>query len=281
MIEARNLFRIEAKLKRGNKTIPVKSIEKNYVLSWILIGIAGSKLSDLLSFKGGTALKKFYFPDYRFSEDMDFTVLKEITIENIEEMLEDVYVRVLNLSNIRLAFKKKEKHSNSYTFFINFSGPLGADLTRGEIKLDFTVNEKLINQPVVKTLLREYEEYQDIPDNISLKVYSLEEIFMEKILSILDARRNEPRDIYDLWYLISNESLEYIDLGKQIKEKGIHKDIASFDIIKVLDRKEKNYKNLWQVRLDKYMIDLPYFENVYRELKRSLKPLNRTLTDDR
>lgn len=100
MIEARNLFRIESKLRKGSKTIPVKSIEKDYVLSWILIGIAKSKMYDILSFKGGTALKKFYFPDYRFSEDLDFTLLKNIAMEDFEKMLQDVYALVLDLSNI-------------------------------------------------------------------------------------------------------------------------------------------------------------------------------------
>lgn len=40
-------------------------IEKDYVLTWLLAGIADSSLADHLAFKGGTALKKIYFPDYR------------------------------------------------------------------------------------------------------------------------------------------------------------------------------------------------------------------------
>ncbi|GAI08967.1 unnamed protein product [marine sediment metagenome] len=73
MIESRNLFKLQNRLTKNGKTIPIKTLEKDYVLSWILIGIAKSKICDMLSFKGGTALKKFYFPDYRFSEDLDFT----------------------------------------------------------------------------------------------------------------------------------------------------------------------------------------------------------------
>ena len=47
-------------------------IEKDYVLSWILWGIAShAELTKKLIFKGGTALKKVYFEDYRFSEDLD------------------------------------------------------------------------------------------------------------------------------------------------------------------------------------------------------------------
>ena len=90
MIESRNLFKLQSKLTKNNRTIPVKAIEKDYVLSWILIGIAKSKISDMVTFKGGTALKKFYFPNYRFSEDLDFTLLKYISIEDFEKMLQEV-----------------------------------------------------------------------------------------------------------------------------------------------------------------------------------------------
>jgi len=48
-------------------------MEKDYVLSWILQGVAHhEQLRTVLVFKGGTVLKKFYFEDYRFSEDLEF-----------------------------------------------------------------------------------------------------------------------------------------------------------------------------------------------------------------
>ena len=50
-------------------------IEKDYVIGWILKGISqNAYLSEHLVFKGGTVLKKIWFEDYRFSEDMDFTL---------------------------------------------------------------------------------------------------------------------------------------------------------------------------------------------------------------
>ena len=277
MIEPRDLFRIESKLKKGNKSIPVKSIEKDYVLSWILIGIAKSKLYDILCFKGGTALKKFFFPDYRFSEDLDFTLLEEVSATEINRMLQKVYLLVADMSNIRLNLKSIEEHTNSLTFFINFSGPLGADITRGEVKTDITVDEKLIYQPTDRILLREYEEYQDLPEDIRLKVYAIEEIFMEKCLSVLDKSRNEPRDVYDLWYLLSNECCDYETLGEGIREKGSYKNIIYFNILDTLENKESNYESLWHTRLDKHIVDLPPFEKVYRMLKRSLRTLNERL----
>ena len=52
-------------------------VEKDYVLGWVLwdIGI-DPRLHDTWVFKGGTCLKKCYIETYRFSEDLDFTVLQ-------------------------------------------------------------------------------------------------------------------------------------------------------------------------------------------------------------
>lgn len=273
MIESRNLFKLQSRLTKDKKSIPVKTLEKDYILSWLLIGIAKSDLYKIVAFKGGTALKKFYFSEYRFSEDLDFTLLKPINIEDLKEMLKSVCLLVIDEANIKLAIQSYEIRKNTYTFYINFSGPLGAELTRGEIKLDFTIKELIITKLINGSILKSYDEYNDLPNNIKLNVYSLEEIFMEKYLSILSKFRTEPRDIYDLWYLVTNKRLEYDFLLVDIKKKGSAKDIDSFDIIKNLSKKENNYKNLWETRLSKHMIDLPNFDSVYRELKRVLRSI--------
>ena len=55
-----------------------RQIEKDYIISWILFGISqNKKLLENLIFKGGTALKKVYFKNYRYSEDLDFTLLND------------------------------------------------------------------------------------------------------------------------------------------------------------------------------------------------------------
>ena len=51
-------------------------VEKDYVIGWLLWGIGVHPLlSRYWAFKGGTCLKKCYFETYRFSEDLDFSVL--------------------------------------------------------------------------------------------------------------------------------------------------------------------------------------------------------------
>jgi len=51
-------------------------VEKDYVLGWMLAGISSQpRTLKTWLFKGGTCLKKCYFETYRFSEDLDFTLL--------------------------------------------------------------------------------------------------------------------------------------------------------------------------------------------------------------
>jgi uncharacterized protein len=68
----------------GKEGVRDTQIEKNYVISWLTYGIANNPfLKENLVFKGGTVLKKVYFPDYRFSEDLDFTFTgKDFDIED-------------------------------------------------------------------------------------------------------------------------------------------------------------------------------------------------------
>ena len=54
-----------------------QQIEKDYILSWILQGVAQNKdLNKNLVFKGGTVLKKVYFEDYRFFRRFRFYSIK-------------------------------------------------------------------------------------------------------------------------------------------------------------------------------------------------------------
>lgn len=64
-----------------------QQIEKDYILSWILKGIAQhEQLSKTIVFKGGTVLKKIYFEDYRFSEDLDFTLINNVCLPDRQEI---------------------------------------------------------------------------------------------------------------------------------------------------------------------------------------------------
>jgi uncharacterized protein len=60
----------------GGRRIPESVLERDYCLAWFLSVLAQTDVHRRLAFKGGTALKRCYFGDYRFSEDLDFTLLE-------------------------------------------------------------------------------------------------------------------------------------------------------------------------------------------------------------
>jgi len=78
-------------------------VEKDYVLGWLLWGIATDPtLGQSWIFKGGTCLKKCYIETYRFSEDLDFTVLPggPHTPDDVRPLIERVLARVYGASGV-------------------------------------------------------------------------------------------------------------------------------------------------------------------------------------
>ena len=92
-----------------------KQIEKDYVITWILQGVATNELlSNNLAFKGGTVLKKAYFDDYRYSEDIDFTLLDEqITNEEIIAQFKTAFDAITEASDIEFQLTKEKLHKAS------------------------------------------------------------------------------------------------------------------------------------------------------------------------
>lgn len=121
-------------------------IEKDYVITWLLLGIPDSSLEGLLAFKGGTALKKVYFEDYRFSEDIDFTVLGDADAAVLLGSLAEVTERLA--SDVGLIFRvdeaRAESRPGSLTAYVDFVGPLQGALGSRDIKFDFTFDEMIV-----------------------------------------------------------------------------------------------------------------------------------------
>src|SRR5271156_6518524 len=95
MIPQRNISLLANRLAKESGGGPHESmLERDYCLAWFLSALAESDLHPILGFKGGTALKRCYFGDYRFSEDLDFTLTEPIPFEELVKRLEPVYAAV-------------------------------------------------------------------------------------------------------------------------------------------------------------------------------------------
>ena len=274
MIPQRNLSLLANRLaKTGGRRIPEAVLERDYCLAWFLVGLSQAPLHDRLIFKGGTALKRCYFPDYRFSEDLDFTLAEEMSCETVLASLEEVYVKVQSTSGIVFRYSRadRKQHGNSHTFYLTYDGPLPASAR--EVKVDITIRERLVCQPENRPVLRGYQEYADLPENCTVRAYTLDEIIVEKIVALTDRARNEPRDLFDVWHLIVGGHVELPMLMHQLDEKLEFRGRSRMNLSEGLADKEKRYKALWTTRLGPQMTKLPPFEEVFRFVSRALRSI--------
>jgi predicted nucleotidyltransferase component of viral defense system len=74
--------------------VPPDTIDKNWVLGHFLSELYKTEwANESLIFKGGTCLKKCYFQDYRFSEDLDFTLINadfEVTNKLLQSICDEI-----------------------------------------------------------------------------------------------------------------------------------------------------------------------------------------------
>jgi predicted nucleotidyltransferase component of viral defense system len=273
MIPQRDLSFLSNRLaERGGRRIPEGVLERDYCLSWFLVGLSRSPLRDRLAFKGGTALKKCYFGGYRFSEDLDFTLVEEMPWEVMERQLAVAFEETQKASGVEIRLDRLDhrSHDNSRTFYLAYEGPLPR--AQGKtVKTDITIHERIVLGLEDRPILRGYEEYRDLPEDARLRVYSLGEVAVEKVVALLDRARNEPRDLYDLWFLTSGGHVDLSDLVDPIARKLEFRGMTLAQMGKEFNVKEARYRKLWQVRLAAQMAELPEFGAVYREVRRAFR----------
>lgn len=273
MIPQRNISLLSNRLARkGGRRIPENILERDYCIAWLLVGLSRSSLCNLLVFKGGTALKRCYFGDYRFSEDLDFTLAKETPLSGILAEFENISTNVLRDSGIIIQYSREDRrsHQNTYTFYLAYEGPLPGTSLK-EVKVDITINERIVLPVQEKVVLKGYDEYEDFPKNAKIKVYSLEEILIEKVVALTDRARNEPRDLYDVWYLTVQENMNLTLILPEINRKLEFRERDLAGMNDELLKKETRLKKLWQTRLSYQMVALPHFDEVFRAVKRAFR----------
>jgi len=247
-----------------------QQIEKDYVLSWLLRGIAQHEhFSKIIAFKGGTVLKKAYFNDYRFSEDLDFTLIDNtITNEQIVEWFNETFEYIKEEANIPLEIIDNNEHEDGgINFYIAYVGPLGGQGSNKKIKVDISRIEILQFQTLNKPV---HIEYSDLEEH-QLLCYSLEEVLIEKMRSVM--QRMQARDFYDLWYLLEINDMDVDFYLDEFKNKCANKGLNHADFHKKLEERLPQYKGRWSSSLSEQIKDLPNYEQVERETLRHLKKL--------
>jgi predicted nucleotidyltransferase component of viral defense system len=180
-------------------------IEKDYVLGWLLAGIAQHELlSRTWVFKGGTCLRKCYYETFRFSEDLDFTIVNGGPEEpnDLMRIFGGIAERAREESGIEFvlddkSFQRKKNKRNHPTTQgrIAYRGPNGSP-SLPKVKIDLTSDEVLVGRPELRPIGHPYSDSLPVRGVVS---YSITELFGEKLRAL--AERCRPRDLYDVVHM--------------------------------------------------------------------------------
>ena len=202
----------------------------------ILLKISNSKFSKNITIKGGVVMHNISQSARRATQDLDLDFIKYSLDDNSIRN----FIKILNMVNddvfITIIGEIKELHQQDYNgkrvnIIIN-------DNYKNKIKtkLDIGVQKEIdIEQDAY------YFNFSSIEKSACLLINSKEQIFVEKIKSLLKLgfRSTRYKDLFDLYYLINISNLDKLKLNK------------CFNILIFKDKsmKEKEYNDIYN-RLD-------------------------------
>lgn len=149
----------DAALKRiaGKRKVPVGTVEKDYVLSLMLAILSNSEIANKIVFKGGTAIKKIYYPVARFSEDLDFDCL-DLDPEDIKAILRDISAVNPSESVVFLEMKDELLSRDKYSCRMIYIGQLKY---RNSIKLDFFGKDRVLRELKHREIKDDYHSWEE------------------------------------------------------------------------------------------------------------------------
>lgn len=193
-----------------NLGVPLPNVEKDYVMGWLLYGIYNNPaLANNLILKGGNCLRKIYFPDTRFSDDLDFTTYQLNTEKEFHTDLDIICKTVEEKSGIKFDFDKTrvelkptpDKDSQALDGRVYFKGFAGDSSVTMRIKFDVSEYEKIVLPLQHHPIMHNYSDAKTLQSNVLC--YSLEEILAEKLRSWI--QRTRPRDLFDIVKIIDSK----------------------------------------------------------------------------
>jgi len=258
------------------------TIDKDWVLGHFLDAIyTVPECRENLVFKGGTCLKKCRFPNYRFSEDLDFTAINANFVFDMK-MLKKIVALISERAEIPLYIQSLEnlQFNNQLTGFRAKVKFWGADHSKNQqppepnrwqtsIKIEIILYEKMIFEPEVANIIHNYsdkltENAQNIP------IYSIYEVLSEKLRALIQRSYKAPRDYYDIWYLSRNiENIDWQKVVNGFNKKVKYKKIQYSGIEDLINKDNKILKSAWKNSLEHQIEEgkLPEYETVYDDLK--------------
>ena len=229
--------------------VDARVVERDYVLVHVVALISAHDADSTLVFKGGTSLRFLHFDEYRYSADLDYSVING-SKEKARELIGDALARKRpdTITQLELAGDG-----------LRYVGPLGAVRT---IKLDLADDELVVNTER-RSLLR---RWADIPES-NVVAYTKLEVTAEKLRCLL--QRRQCRDFLDLDLLLGHEDLAAT--ADLFRRKATHRGLDPATFADKFEKRVQDYKNRWEEELEQYLGTVPHFDEVERNVRRALR----------
>ena len=124
----------EIKTAARTAGVPTSTIERDFAQDWLLANLKNQSLA----LKGGTGIRKVFIPDYRFSDDLDFTIAGSMDIKTLQDVLDTAIAQARKASGMpfETALDIRENR-NGYVTDVFFPMLLSGH-SRLKIKVDIT-----------------------------------------------------------------------------------------------------------------------------------------------
>ena len=212
--------------------VPLVSVEKDYVMGWLLWGVYNiAELGRNLVLKGGNCLRKVYFADTRFSDDLDFTahnLRSEMEfLANLNRLCEYVEPKsgiAFDLDRTRVDLKptpdKERLALDGRVYFAGFAGD--SSLTM-RVKFDVSEFERIVLPVQQHEILHSYSDHDDC--RVVVQTYSLEEVLAEKLRSWI--QRTRARDLFDVVKIVQSGAvpISKMNVLSAFFQKTVFKDM--------------------------------------------------------
>ncbi|MGO9099612.1 MAG: nucleotidyl transferase AbiEii/AbiGii toxin family protein [Mycobacterium sp.] len=235
-------------------------VERDYVLAHIVAQLHRANPTDggQLVFKGGTALRLVHIGDYRYSADLDFTVIGGGGGAATAAMVE-----VLNAAREHAGFPVLELTDGDSP--IAYVGPLEAGRPR-HLKLDISDSE-VVETVEQRTILDGV--WSDLPEAVPFAVYPIDEIAAEKLRCII--QRVQCRDLYDIFRLVEDMGVSLDEVRPLFAQKATAKGLDPATFAEKFEDRIDRYKGRWDREMPDHLADPPRFDDVVRVVRRRLR----------
>lgn len=180
------MIKEEAEKLAGELKIDITQIVREQWEVKILKALFDSPLGNKICFKGGTALRLAYGSP-RFSEDLDFTQIKKIKKNELNNFLKEITKKYPEISI-------SDYQEKFYTILIEFKIKETYLPRKFSVKIEISKRRK---KKISFSLLLLVSKTTNL--QILARVENIEDIYKEKSIALKE--RKQSRDLFDLWYI--------------------------------------------------------------------------------